>query len=62
MSDLRTPVGILFLLFGVIVTAMGVFGTHNTAPLTDVNVNLYVGLFMLVFGGGMLWMGMRSAS
>jgi hypothetical protein len=62
MSDLRTPVGILFLLFGVIVTAMGIFGTHNTAPLTDVNVNLYVGLFMLVFGGGMLWMGMRSAS
>jgi hypothetical protein len=62
MSDLRTPVGILFLLFGVIVTAMGIFGTHNTAPLTELNVNLYVGLFMLVFGGGMLWMGLRSAS
>lgn len=62
MSDLRTPVGILFLLFGVIVTAMGLFGSNNTAPLTDVNVNLYTGLFMLVFGGGMLWMGLRSAS
>lgn len=62
MNDLRTPVGMLFLLFGVIVTAMGLFASDNTASLTEVNVNLYVGLFMLVFGGGMLWMGLRSAS
>ncbi len=62
MNDLRTPVGILFLLFGLIVTAVGIFAPENTAPLTEVNVNLYVGLFMLVFGGGMLWMGIRSAS
>lgn len=62
MNDLRTPVGMLFLLFGVIVTGMGLFAVDNTAPLTDVNVNLYVGLFMLAFGGGMLWMGLRSAS
>lgn len=62
MSDLRTPVGILFLLFGVIVTALGLFGSHNTAPLSDVNVNLYVGVFMLVFGGVMLWMGLRKTS
>ncbi|MCL4781562.1 MAG: hypothetical protein KJZ70_00865 [Bryobacterales bacterium] len=62
MSDLRTPVGILFLLFGIIVTALGLFGSHNTAPLTEVNVNLYVGVFMLLFGGGMLWMGLRNAS
>lgn len=62
MSDLRTPVGILFLLLGVIVTALGLFGSHNTAPLTDVNVNLYVGVFMLFFGGGMLWLGLRKAS
>lgn len=62
MNDLRTPVGMLFLLFGLIVTAVGLFAADNTAPLTDVNVNLYVGVFMLVFGGGMLWMGLRSAS
>ncbi|MCC6264889.1 MAG: hypothetical protein IT169_15030 [Bryobacterales bacterium] len=62
MSDLRTPVGILFLLMGIIVTALGLFGSHNTAPLTDVNVNLYVGVFMLFFGGGMLWLGLRNAS
>lgn len=62
MNDLRTPVGILFVLFGLIVTAVGIFAADNTAPLTDTNINLYVGLFMLVFGGGMLWMGLRSAS
>ncbi len=62
MNDLRTPVGMLFLLFGLIVTAVGIFAPDSRAPLTEVNVNLYVGLFMLVFGGGMLWMGLRSAS
>lgn len=62
MNDLRTPVGMLFVLFGLIVAGMGIFAPENTAPLTDTNVNLYVGLFMLVFGGGMLWMGLRSAS
>jgi len=62
MSDLRTPVGMLFLLFGLIVTALGVFTPENTAPLSDVNVNLYAGVAMLIFGGGMLWMGLRSAS
>jgi len=62
MNDLRTPVGMLFLLFGVIVTGVGLFIPEYSAPLTEANVNLYVGLFMLVFGGGMLWMGLRSAS
>ena len=51
--DLRVPSGWFFLLLGVILCAAGVL-TPPGAPLTDVNVNLYSGLMMIVFGGGLL--------
>jgi hypothetical protein len=53
MLDLRLPTGWFFALAGVILLAMGLF-TSDRAPLTDANVNLYCGLFMVAFGGIML--------
>jgi hypothetical protein len=47
--------GWFFLLLGAILIGMGVF-TSSTAPLTTVNVNLYAGLVMAIFGGSMLWL------
>jgi len=53
MLDLRLPTGWFFALSGVILLAMGLF-SPDRAPLTDANVNLYCGLFMVAFGGIML--------
>ena len=59
MLDLRVPSGWFFVLMGVILTAVGLF-TNYSAPLTPVNVNLYSGISMLVFGGGLLWLSRRT--
>jgi hypothetical protein len=53
MLDLRLPTGWFFALAGVILLAMGLF-SPDRAPLTEANVNLYCGLFMVAFGGIML--------
>ena len=53
MLDLRLPTGWFFALAGVILLAMGLF-SPDRAVLTDANVNLYCGLFMVAFGGIML--------
>jgi uncharacterized membrane protein HdeD (DUF308 family) len=53
MLDLRMPTGWFFALAGVILLAMGVF-SPDRAALTDANVNLYSGLFMVAFGAVML--------
>ena len=55
MTDLRTPTGYLFGILGALLTAAGLFGGY-TAPLLDVNVNLYTGLAMLLFAAVMLWL------
>ena len=55
--DLRVPSGWFFLLLGVIL--LGVSLTAPTAPLTDVNVNLYTGLCMGLFGGILLWLARK---
>jgi len=34
--------------------------TENRAPLETVNVDLYSGLSILVFGGLLLWLARRS--
>lgn len=56
MLDLRVPAGSFFLLLGLILTGLGIFAPDMRAPLTEVNVNLYSGLSMVVFGGFLLLM------
>ena len=60
MLDLRLPTGWFFSLAGVILLAMGIF-SPDRAALTDANVNLYCGLFMVVFGAFMLLMAFRAS-
>jgi hypothetical protein len=60
MFDLRIPTGWFFALAGLILLAMGVMSPSTRAPLADVNVNLYCGLFMVAFGGLMLLLAWRS--
>jgi hypothetical protein len=59
MMDLRLPTGLFFTLIGLLLTGMGTFSTSH-ARLTDVNVNLYSGLAMLIFGGILLWLSRRA--
>jgi hypothetical protein len=59
--DLRVPSGWFFLLLGGILIAVGLVGSW-TAPLTEVNVNLYTGFAMAIFGGIMLWLSRKQTS
>jgi len=63
MDDLRRPTGLLFSLLGLILVAYGVLNPDVRAPLDQgVNVNLWCGLSLLVFGGCLLWLSFRTKS
>jgi hypothetical protein len=61
--DLRIPMGLMFTLVGMIMTAFGV-ATRDRADLyaksLGINANLWWGLVLLVFGLIMLILGRRS--
>ena len=58
--DLRYPIGLMFSLLGALLIGYGLLHPDLRAPLTPVNVNLYVGLVMLAFGLSMLLLGARA--
>jgi hypothetical protein len=62
MLDLRIPTGLFFAATGAILIALGMFSPSARAALTDVNVNLYSGLAMLVFGAFLLILAFRKRS
>ncbi len=61
MSDLRIPIGLFFSLLGLILLFVGFTNPSARAALTQVNVNLYCGVSMLVFGSVMLWLARRKS-
>jgi hypothetical protein len=61
--DLRIPMGLMFTLVGVILSAFGLATNGNEqmyAPSLGINANLWWGLVLLVFGLTMFLMGRRS--
>lgn len=61
MNDLRRPIGVLFSLLGLILLSYALIEPAARAPLDPaVNVNLWCGLTLLVFGGTMLWLSFRA--
>ena len=60
MLDLRIPSGFFFAALGVILTLLSIVSPDLRAPLTIGNVNLDCGLFMIAFGGVLLWLARRS--
>lgn len=63
MDDLRRPTGLLFSLLGLILLAYALMNPDVRAPLDPtVNVNLWCGLMLLVFGGSLLWLSYRKRS
>ena len=55
--DIRYPIGFIFSLFGIMLKIFGIV-TGSDAEMyhksLDININLWTGLGMLIFGGFML--------
>jgi uncharacterized membrane protein len=58
--DLRVPSGWFFTLVGFILIGWGLYAPNARAALTDVNVNFYSGICMLVFGIFLLLLAWRA--
>ena len=61
--DIRWPIGLMFTLLGLMLTIFGLATSSNTALYErslNLNVNLYWGLLLLVFGAWMLIMAWRG--
>lgn len=59
--DIRLPIGAMFSLLGLLLMVFGLVGPAEIyARSLGVNVNLWWGLCMLVFGGGMLLLGVKA--
>jgi hypothetical protein len=60
--DLRLPIGILFSLFGLILTGYGLFtkGSEIYQKSLGQNINISWGIVLLVFGGIMLLLAIRG--
>jgi hypothetical protein len=54
--DIKIPIGAMFSIFGLILTIYGLttIGNEMYGIALNININLWSGLFMLVFGGFML--------
>lgn len=61
--DIRLPIGLMFTIFGVLLVGFGLFGDKTIYDRSlGINVNLYWGVVMLLFGLIMLALGRRGAS
>jgi len=62
MVDIRIPIGLMFTIFGILISVFGL--VTNDAPMyqksLEINVNVIMGILMLVFGLGMLWFAWKG--
>jgi len=59
--DLRFPLGLMFAIFGLILIGVGIFSSPDIYHKSlDINVNLWWGLVLLIFGGVMLKLAMHK--
>jgi hypothetical protein len=64
MLDIRTPIGLLFLVLGALLTVYGPFGGQKIYDehSLGININLWWGLVMFGFGALMFILGRRDTS
>jgi len=61
--DLRIPMGLMFTLVGIILTAFGIATRNDTALYArslGIDVNLWWGIVLLIFGQIMFQLGRRG--
>jgi hypothetical protein len=59
--DIRWPIGLLFVIFGVLLAGVGAFGDASLYQRSlGVNVNLWWGGVMLAFGALMVTLAVRG--
>jgi hypothetical protein len=65
MLDIRLPIGAMFAVLGTLLTVYGI-ATFTSEPLYErslgMNVNLWWGLIMSIFGAFMIWLGRTGTS
>lgn len=55
--DIRWPIGLMFTVVGALLVAQGLFADESIAAgALGININLWWGLVLLVFGVAMLWL------
>ena len=61
--DLRFPIGLLFSLYGGLLVVYGAFVSDKAIyeRSLGININLWWGVVMLVFGTGMLLLAVRGS-
>jgi len=60
--DLRLPIGIIFSIYGLLLTFYGLFGNKEQyARSLGININLIWGIVMLIFGVVMFFFARRGA-
>lgn len=63
MVDIRIPIGLMFSILGVLITVFGFVTTSNAEMYQkslNINMNIIMGILMLVFGLAMLLFAFRK--
>ena len=63
MVDIRIPIGLMFSVLGVLITIFGLVTKSDSSMYQrslGINVNIIMGLVMLVFGLVMLFLSLRK--
>jgi multisubunit Na+/H+ antiporter MnhG subunit len=61
--DIRLPIGLMFTLFGLLLVVYGALGDKSIYRRSlGLNVNLWWGAVLLIFGVAMLMLGRRAAT
>ena len=54
--DIRRIIGGVFVVYGLVLTALGIFGSeHVKTKAAGINIDLWTGIGMLIFGGLMIF-------
>jgi hypothetical protein len=63
MVDIRIPIGLMFSIIGILISVFGLATMSNTEMYQkslNINVNLIMGVLMLIFGLIMLYFARRK--
>jgi uncharacterized membrane protein len=63
MVDIRMPIGLMFTILGLIISVYGIITNSDTdmyQKSLGININIIMGVIMLVFGVIMLWFARRK--